>query len=568
MKVWNTASFDTSRAESIMAEHKLPRPVAALLAARHWDSPEDLGRFLSPSLSSMADPFELPDMDKAVKRIWSAIRDRQTIVIYGDYDVDGVTSTAMLCRVLKTLGAAVELFLPHRVDDGYGMSVEPVMRCIDDFRPGLIVSVDCGTGSREAVEKAKSLGVDVVVTDHHEASGDISPALALVNPKLGKRPADKILAGVGVAYKLCHALVKAGRDAGDLSAKTVDLREYLDLAALGTVCDIVPLLHENRILVRAGLERLRRTGNAGLKALMEVAGVKPPCTSFALAFQLGPRLNAAGRLGTAMDSLKLLLTEDSAEADKLAKALDRTNRERRDIENKIYEAAAAMVEGEFDEKKTFGIVASGEGWTQGVVGIVASRLVKKFNRPAVVIAVDADGRAKGSCRSIEGFNMVEELKQCSKILTRWGGHAMAAGLELPANRVDEFKMLFNRTASVALRYADLRPAITIDAWLEPGDFGMELFEAQKKLEPTGMGNPAPLWGMRGLELAGDPRMVGTGHLKFALKVNGATVPAICFGWGDRPPPAGKLDVAFQMKLNSFRGTDTLEMEVRAVRKAQ
>ena len=565
MKVWKTASFNESLAESIMAEYGLPHPVAAVLAARPWDSPEDIGRFLSPSLSSLGDPFVLPDMDKAVKRIWAAIRDRQTIVIYGDYDVDGVTSTAMLCRVLRALGAEVQLFLPHRVDDGYGMSVEPVMRCIEDFKPGLIVTVDCGTGSREAVEYARSRGVDVVVTDHHEVSGDISPAWALVNPKLGKRPEDKMLAGVGVAYKLCHALVKHGRDAGEDSAKEADLREYLDLAALGTVCDIVPLLHENRILVRAGLERLARTGNPGLKALLEVAEVKQPYTAYTFGFQLGPRLNAAGRLGTAMHSLNLLLTEDAAEAGVLAKDLDRTNRERRSIENQIFEEAAAMIAEKYDEKKTYGIVAAGREWNQGVVGIVASRLVKKFNRPAIVIAVDEDGRGKGSCRSIAGFNMVEQLEHCSKILTRWGGHAMAAGLELPVDRIEEFGEQFNRIAEKALRHADLRPSITIDAWLEPGEFSAQLHEAQKKLEPFGMENPSPLWGLRDVAVSGNPRMVGTGHVKFALQINGASVPAICFGWGDRPLPAGRLDLAFQMKLNSFRGNDTLEMDVKAIR---
>lgn len=565
MKVWKTASYKEATAESIIAAHSLPRPVAAVLAARPWDSPEEIERFLAPSLASLGDPFLLPDMDRAVDRTWKAVRDKQPVVVYGDYDVDGVTSTAMLCRILARLGAAVHPILPHRVDDGYGMSMEPVTRCIDEFKPGLIVTVDCGTGSREAVEYVRSRGVDVVVTDHHEASGDVSPALALVNPKLGDDPHNKLLAGVGVAYKLCHALVKRGRDSGEPAAQNIDLRDYLDLVALGTVCDIVPLLYDNRIMVRAGLERLARTGNAGLKALLKVAGTKPPYTAYALGFQLGPRLNAAGRMGTAMHALNLLMTEDSDEAAQLADDLDRTNRERRDIETEIFSLASALLDESFDGKKDYALVTSGEGWNQGVVGIVASRLVRKYNRPAVVIAVGEDGVGKGSCRSIPGFNMVENLQTCAELLTRWGGHAMAAGLELPADRIKEFREQFNRAAAVALRHADLRPSITIDAWLEPCEFGAALYEGQKKLEPFGMDNPAPLWGMRGLEITGSPRTVGTGHLKFAADMNGAAVPAIFFGWGDRPLPEGPLDIAFQMKLNSFRGNDTLEMDVKAIR---
>ncbi|MDD3604451.1 MAG: single-stranded-DNA-specific exonuclease RecJ [Kiritimatiellae bacterium] len=565
MKVWKTASFQESAAKAIRDAHGLPHPVAAVLAARPWASAEETAQFLSPSLSSLGDPFLLPAMEPAVDRIWKALREKQPVVVYGDYDVDGVTSTAMICRVLARLGAEVHPVLPHRVDDGYGMSMEPVTRCMDEYKPGLIVTVDCGTGSREAVEYAAAQGVDVVVTDHHEASGEVAPALALVNPKLGDDPRSKLLAGVGVAYKLCHALVKKGREAGESSALDIDLREYLDLVALGTVCDIVPLLYDNRVLVRAGLERLARTGNAGLKALLEVAGTKPPYTAYALGFQLGPRLNAAGRLGTAMHALNLLMTGDAAEAARLAGDLDRTNRERRDIETEIFSLASAQLDESFDGKKDYALVAAGEGWNQGVVGIVASRLVRKYNRPAVVIAVGEDGVGKGSCRSIPGFNMVENLQACAALLTRWGGHAMAAGLELPASRIGEFREQFNRIASVALRHADLRPSITIDAWLEPGEFGAALYEGQKKLEPFGMDNPAPLWGLRGLAPAGTPRTVGSGHLKFSLDVNGAAVPAIFFGWGDRPLPDGPLDVAFQMKLNSFRGTDNLEMDVKAVR---
>ena len=438
-KIWKTTRCDEILAGRLAGELGIPAPLVALLVARGFSDAEAVDHFLNPRLSDMSDPFLLPGMDKAVDRIWKAIDAGQQIVVFGDYDVDGITSAALMIQVLVRLGAKVRPFLPHRIDDGYGLAEETLQRCIDELRPRLVITVDCGTGAVGSVKLAGRAGVDVVVTDHHEPSGSLAPAIAVVNPKLGVDEDSKALAGVGVAFKVCHALIKRGRQNGRTTAETVDLRPYLDLVGVGTIADVVPLKAENRILTRYGLDQLNQTKSVGLKALIEVAGIRGRLDAYHVGFLLGPRLNAAGRLGDAQAALDLLLTDDPQRAREVAAQLDQSNHERRDIEKQIVEEATKELVSCFDPKKHFSLVLARKGWHPGVIGIVASRIGQSYRRPTIVIALDETDEGRGSCRSIEEFNIVEHLAKCSDLLIRFGGHAMAAGLDVRVANIEAFR---------------------------------------------------------------------------------------------------------------------------------
>jgi single-stranded-DNA-specific exonuclease len=533
------------------------------MAARGLDTDEAIDHFLNPRLSDLGDPFRLPALEKAVQRIWTAVDGRERIVVFGDYDVDGITSTALLVQVLRVLGADAQPFLPHRMEEGYGLSPEAFTRCREELKPGLIVTVDCGTGSVAAVRAATAAGIDVVVTDHHTPGDQLAPALALVNPKLGPHEELQVLAGVGVAFKLCHALVKHGRAAGRAAAE-LDLRRYLDLVALGTITDIVPLTGENRILARHGLAQMNRTECAGLAALARVAGINARIDAYEVGFRIGPRLNAAGRLGDALLSLELLLGSDPQRIEELAHHLDATNRERQEIEARILQQATDEIDDRFDGARDFGVVVARAGFHPGVVGIVASRLAQRYNRPAVVIGIDDEG-GRGSCRSIEGFDMVAGLQQCAPLLRKFGGHAMAAGLEIGREQVAAFSERFNEVAAAALSGADLRPVQKVDAWMELGEADERMMEALEQMRPFGFGNSTPVWAAGGLRLVGPPRVVGQGHLKLMLASGGVQREAIGWGLGARPIPDGPLDVAFQLRRESYQGRERLVLNVQDFR---
>ncbi|HEY8241092.1 MAG TPA: single-stranded-DNA-specific exonuclease RecJ, partial [Kiritimatiellia bacterium] len=539
---------------------------AALLAGRGYDDPTRAERFLKPRLSDLSDPFDLPAMDKAVDRIWRAIDAGERIAIYGDYDVDGITSSALLSQVLAGLGAKVSVFLPHRLDEGYGLSMDGMQRCLEEHQPGLIVTVDCGTGSVEPVRALAERGVDVVITDHHTPPAEVAPAVAVVNPKLCNHAALQVLAGVGVTFKVCHALLKSGRAAGRTVA-SLDLRKHLDLVALGTISDVVPLIDESRTLARHGLAQVNETESTGLRALIDVAGIRGTIDAYEVGFLLGPRLNAAGRLGDALQSLELLVTRDAGRARAIASHLDTTNRERQEIEKRTLKEALAAIDAEFDPVSTFGIVVAGEGWHAGVIGIVASRLVQRYYRPSVVIAIDG-GSGRGSCRSIEGCDLVERLGVCSSLLLKFGGHSMAAGLEVDAGRIGEFKRAFNESVAGVLRGTDLRPVQRIDAWMALADADDRMLDALDGLRPFGHGNPTPVWAARSVCVVGRPRPVGQGHLKFTVASGGVQREAIAFNFGDRVLPDGEMDIAFQMKRDTYQGREKLVLQIQDVRPAE
>lgn len=563
--IWVTSPQAPAEAERLGRELGVPAPLAQVLLNRGLEGAAAADRFLHPRLSELGDPFELPDMDAAVARLWEAIDRGEPLAVFGDYDVDGVTATALLVQVIRALGGRVAPFLPRRAEDGYGLSEEALAKCIGRHRPGCIVTVDCGTNAVASVAAARAAGVDVVLTDHHAFAGTRPPAVALVNPHRGAAAPWSDLSGVGVAFKLCHGLVKRGREEGRAEAE-LDLRKHFDLVALGTVADIVPLRGENRTLVRFGLEALNRRPCAGVRALVGVAGLRDPVQAHHIGFVLGPRLNAAGRLGTAEKALELLLAESEEDAVPLARELDEANRRRREIEKTSFEEACRQVEARGPSGALRGLVAASRGWHPGVVGIVAARLVRRYHRPSVVISIDgASGR--GSCRSIEPFNLVEALDACGDLLERHGGHAMAAGLEVRDENIEAFTARFDAVARERLRDGDLVPVQHVDAWMTLPEADGALLTAMQDLRPFGCANPSPVWGVRGVRVVGEPRTVGERHLKLLLADGGRQMDAIAFGQADREVPPGPIDVAAQLELNRYRGREQLQLQVKAFRPA-
>ena len=558
MKRWILAPADDVQTEALAKSLELSRPAARALVSRGYSDPEKARAFLNPSLAGVEDPLRIPGMSDAVSRIVRALQNRERIAVFGDYDADGVTATALLMRVLRPLGGDAVAFLPHRVDDGYGLSVEATLRCIEQHSPRLIVTVDCGTSAVEAVQLAAEKGVDVVVTDHHLPGKELAPASAIVNPKLGGSEAVRDLAGVGVAFKLCYALARQTRG---LTPQA--LRRHLDLVAIGTIADVVPLRSENRILARHGLTILADSPCVGLKALKQQAGVAGFMEAWHVGYVLGPRLNAAGRLDSAQQALDLLLSDDVSECQRIAESLGKANADRQRIEKDVFEQVLAEWEQRFDPTSDYAIVADGVGWHRGVIGIVASRICRHFYRPAIVLArpEDPNESARGSCRSIEEFNIVEHLGRCSDLLERFGGHAMAAGLDVRVDRIVEFRKRFNEVAKETLLGKDLRPIVRIDAAIEPAEVGEKLINDAQQFEPCGTGNPKPVWAFLGVKPVQPPQVLKDAHIVMMLGAGPLSARVIGFNMADRPIPDGALDLAFEARWNLFRGTPEPELRL-------
>jgi single-stranded-DNA-specific exonuclease len=570
-KTWKFKSVDDQPVRQMVDLLGMPLPLAKALALRQQCTEEDLETFLNPRLAALSDPSLLPAMGKAVDRIWAAIEGGETIIVFGDYDVDGITSTALLTRALGELGAEVYPFVPDRLDEGYGLSQEALERCLTDRAATLLITVDCGTNSTDSINFAKTRGVDVIVTDHHEP--DLKPAepYALVNPKTADfdvGPDLTNLSGAGVAFKLVHGLIKTGRETNRAAAQSIDLRQYLDIVALGTVSDLVPLVGENRILVRHGLSAFDRTKWEGLRALKAVAGLRGNTDTYHLGYQLGPRINAAGRIGQPMQAVRLLTTDNAAEARDIAELLDRTNMERRKLERDMAEEAFAEIDEYFDPEKDFGLVVARSGWHPGVVGIVASRVARHYNRPSIVMGIDEECCARGSCRSITEYDILAGLRACDPLLTKYGGHKMAAGIQLPASSVDTFRSGFNAAVSAELKSLQLVPALSIDAQLEKGDLCGEFFNQLQRLQPFGQDNPEPVWALMDIELRGKPRVVGKNHLKLSLRVGSMNYDAIAFNYSLDQLPAGRLNVAFTLRENEWNGRKSLQLQIKDIQPAE
>ena len=566
-KDWKLKPIDEQIVHETANHAGLPPPLARALALRGHRSHDGIETFLNPLLSGLSDPFLLPDMAKAVARIWNAIDTGEPVTVFGDYDVDGVTSAALLTRIFGRLGANVKTFIPDRLDEGYGLSQDALERCLEAHSSTLVVTVDCGVNAVDSVAYAQARGVDVIVTDHHEPAAQTAAAFALINPKLGTWSFLEILSGVGVAFKLAHALAKAGRERGNAAATGIDLRTYLDIVALGTVTDMVPLIGENRILVRHGLSALDSTHWEGMRALKNVAGMRGDADTYHLGFQLGPRINAAGRIGQPMQALRLLVTDDPAEAREIATLLDSTNQERRKLEQEMAEQAFAEIDAYFDPEKHFGLVVAQEGWHPGVVGIVASRVSRHYNRPAIVMGIGEDGHARGSCRSIDEYDVLEGLRACGHLLSKFGGHKMAAGAELSCDSLDAFKTTFNAAASSSLRFKDLAPVQQIDAHVSAEEIDWKFMEHLQRMQPFGQDNPEPVWALHGAEVSGQPRIVGQKHLKLVLAAHGRKFDAIAFNYPLERLPQGPVDAAFTLNENQWNGSSCLQLQIMDLRRS-
>jgi len=546
---------------------KISPLLAQCLVNRGFSESGPIERFLRPRLQQLADPFLLPNMNAAVERLLRAREAGEALVIFGDYDVDGVTSTTLLTEMIGALGWSVNAYLPHRMDEGYGLSQDGVENCLKRFPTKLLLAVDCGSTAVQTIRWLKEQGVDVIVVDHHQVSSPPPDAVALVNPQLTADPGPKAqdfkeLCSAGLAFKLAHALVKRGREIGLSGAEEFDLRPLLDLVALGTIADLVPLIGENRILVSAGLERLSSTQRPGLVALKQVAQCPPTLGTYEVGFQLGPRLNAAGRLETAEESLRLLLAHDVPEALPIAQRLDSQNRERQKIERRIVDEVAGALRARFNPATDFVIVEGQLLWHIGVVGIVASRVLQEFYRPTIIVGGDGENW-RGSGRSIAGFDLAAALRECDGLLLRHGGHAMAAGITIRPDKLDAFRARLNDLARRSLRLEDLQPPLRLDAEVNLGDITLATLAELDQLKPTGMGNPMVQCFARGLTHQRPLLRMGSEkqHVKLWLTDGQTGHEAVWWNAGQESLPVGKFDVAFAPQVNDYNGKRSVQLKV-------
>jgi single-stranded-DNA-specific exonuclease len=563
---WSLAPPQPLLAGRLADELKVSPLLAQCLLNRGHTGPESIGRFLEPRLKQLSDPFLLPEMDRAVDRLWLARERSEPLVIFGDYDVDGVTSTALLLEVLRGLGWQVEAYLPHRMDEGYGLTKDGVENCLEKFPAKLLLSVDCGSTAVETIAWLRERGVDVIVLDHHQVSSPAPEATALVNPQLptlnSQLSTFPELCSAGLAFKLAHALVKRGRELGQAAAQELDLRPLLDLVALGTIADLVPLTGENRALVATGLQRLNTTQRPGLVALKQVAQTSPPIGVGEVGFQLAPRLNAAGRLETAEEALNLLLADSLAAAEPIARLLDSRNRERQQIERGIAEEVIGAVRARFKAETDYVIVEGQLLWHIGVVGIVASRVLREYYRPTIILGGDAENW-RGSGRSIEGFDLAAALRECDDLLIRHGGHAMAAGVTLKPENVDVFRQRLNGLARRTLRPEQLQPSLPLDAEVNLSDLTVERLKELERLEPIGQGNRGVQLSVRSVRLQRPPQRMGREqqHVKLWITDGQTTREVVWWNSGKAGMPSGEFDLAFAPQLNEFNGKVSVQLKL-------
>ena len=543
----------------------LPEPLCALLVQRGLTDPEEAKGYLRPLLSSLHPASLLSDSKKAVARVLAAIDGAETVLVHGDYDVDGVSGAALLTRWIRRLGGDVVPFVPNRIRDGYDLGPAG----IDAAREAgatLIVTVDSGIRSHAAVVEATAAGIDVIVTDHHVPGDTLPPALAVVDPNRADCAyPNKGLCGTGVAYRICELM------ADERGIPHEELHRLLDLVALATIADVVPLDQENRTLVRYGLKALARTELQGLRALMKQAGLDSAIPEAGqVAFRLAPRINAAGRMAEAMSALELLLTEDEEVAEDLALRLETNNTDRREEEARTLEEALNALRSSYRPDRDFGVVLAGEGWHPGVIGIVASRIVERIHRPIVLVALQ-DGQGRGSARSIQGFDLYGAVHACREHLGRYGGHRAAAGMDVAAEQLQAFREAFNAEARERLGGHPPRPTIKPHLEIQLGQATERFTHLLTYFGPFGIGNPTPIFLARGVDLESPAREVGTGHLKLRLRQSGHSMEAIGFGLVHRISPealgAGPVDLVFKLKINEFRGRRQVEAHLLDLRRS-
>ena len=570
---WRLRPFDADRVAALSRAAGVAPLIAQILLNRGVEDAPGASIFFEKRLAGLHDPELLPGVPEAADRIVAAIRDHRKIIVYGDYDVDGVCGTTILWGCLRLAGAAnAEYYIPHRVEEGYGVNTEAIRKFAREHPDGLVVTVDCGISAVREARLARELGLELIITDHHTIGHELPDASILVHPRLaGSLYPFGELCGCGVAFKLAWQICKSF---GDGKKASPQLRDFLvrsiGLVAMATIADVMPIHGENRILIRSGLAELSQSTNEGIKALKEVAGFAGKALNTGnIGFGLAPRINAAGRLERAMQAVELLTTIDPEVARDHAEALDLCNRQRQEVEKRIVDEAHELIAAQGGLKDRGAIVLGRDGWHPGVIGIVASRLAETFHRPTVVFALGLD-HGQGSARSIAGFNLYDALHACSEGLTAFGGHAAAAGLRLPRDRFETFAARFEAHCLGALSAEQLQKSILIDAEVMLGDLPLRVVESIESLEPHGVGNPRPILVANRVRVTGDPRPVGDrkNHLQVRFSQGETTLKAIGWNLADRGKtlkPGTLCSVAFHPSVNEWQGRRTVEMELKDFR---
>ena len=560
-KKWQIYDINEEIISEIENKYKINKLLATILANRGITTEESIRLFLNPTRDDFHDPFLITDMEKAVERIITAINKKEKITIYGDYDVDGITSITVLKSFLRDRGIEVDTYIPNRLDEGYGLNNSAIDK-IKNKGCELMITVDCGISAIDEVNYANSLGIEVIVTDHHEAGNEIPKALAVIdNKRKDSTYSFRELAGVGVVFKLIQALsIK-------LNLKEEEYLKYLDIVCIGTISDIVPLVDENRVITKLGLMLVRQTRNIGLQAVLKSSGYSK-IDSNTISFGVAPRLNACGRMGKADEALKLFLSKNVNEVIQLSKELNDFNRERQENEKEIYENAIAQIEKEhLDEKNT--IILRGKNWHHGVIGIVSSKITEKYFKPSILLSFEEDGIGKGSGRSIPGFDLHEALMQCLDVIEKFGGHAMAVGITVREEHFDEFKEKFENIA-ISKHIEEILPIINIDAKINLSDINKEMVESLKELEPFGEGNKMPIFVFKNLKIDSIRALSEGKHLRLTLKDNNTIVNAIGFNLGQMAEEyriGDKVDVVGVLEINSFNGVENLQINIKDIMKS-
>jgi single-stranded-DNA-specific exonuclease len=562
---WIYATPENEETTPVLSQElNIPENIAYLLSLRGVDTYSKAKAFFRPGIEGLHDPFLMKDMDVATERLCKAIRDHETVVVYGDYDVDGTTATSIVYTFLKSFGITVEYYIPHRFKEGYGINPDGIQHAID-IGADLIVSVDCGITAIKETEHAREHGIDLIICDHHNVGPEIPDAVAVLDPKRPDcgYPFDG-LSGAGVGFKLIQGTIKALGLSNTLAYK------YLDLVAVSIASDIVPIVDENRILMREGLSMINSNPRVGLKALLQLIKMKPGnITTSNIVFSIGPRINAAGRMGDATMAVELMIATDETEASRFARDLESTNKRRRNTDSRTMEEAVEQLENDFNVEELSSMVLHDPDWHLGVIGIVASRLVDAYYRPAIMLST-VEGKIKGSARSIKGFNIYDALKNCEDLLEQFGGHEFAAGLTMDASNLTEFRERIDEIAFRYLKENDFSPEITIDNKLNLADINGKFWKLLSLFEPFGPGNLRPTFVSEDVCIEGVPTIVGNGHLKMKVRQGDSGVfDAIGFNMHEYMPKLidcdeNKIDVAYVLEENFWNGRRTIQMRLKDI----
>ena len=558
VKKWEVSKVNNDEVEAFAKKYNISSLLASILIRKNILTDEEVSKFLHPTRMDFYDPFLLPDMEKAVDRINKAVENKENITIYGDYDVDGITSITLLKNFFANSNIDVKTYIPNRLEEGYGLNKDAI-REISYSDTSLIITVDCGITGIEEIEYAKQIGIDVIVTDHHEPGEEIPDCIAVVDAKRkdSKYPFNQ-LAGCGIAFKLMQALAIRWK----LPEK--EYLKFLDIAAIGTISDIVPLVDENRVIAKLGLMLVERTTNIGLKTLIELCGFKK-IDSTMVSFGLSPRINACGRLGHANEALELFLANDKSTTTKLAKKMNEYNAARQQVERKIYDEAVKEIIKEKDKPV---IVLGKEGWHHGVAGIVSSKITDEYFKPSILICFEGD-EGKGSGRSIPGFDLHEALMECSKYLEKFGGHSMAVGITIKKDKFKEFKKAFTEYAE-SKNISDIVPIINIERKVELKDVSIESVKELQKLEPFGEQNKMPLFLIENLKIVSIRALSEGKHLKILLKQDNFFIDAIGFNMGDLTEQykiEDRIDIVGTIDVNVFNGNENVQLTIKDIRRA-